>query len=296
MHVFVTGATGFVGTAVVRELLDHGHRVTGLARSDDSAAALSNSGAAVLRGSLEDHDSLRAGAAAADGVAHLAFNHDFSRFAENGLVEAHAVEVIGDALAGTDKPLLVTSGVALLAQGRVATEADSPPAGEFPRKSEVAAAALEARGVRACVIRLSPSVHGEGDRIGFVPILIDLARRTGESAYLDEGLNRWPAVHRLDAARLYRLALEHGGGGGPFHGVAEEGVPMRQIAEAIGRRLGVPAVSRPRTEAQAIFGWFAMFAAADIAASSARTQTALGWHPAGPTLLADLDSSVYFPG
>lgn len=290
MRVFVTGATGWVGSAVVGELIEAGHQVTGLSRSGDKAAALAATGAEVVRGTLDDLDMLRGAASAADAVVHTAFNHDFSKFAENAEQDRRAIEVLGSALEGSDRPLLVTGGIGLLAPGRVATEADMPPSdSSYPRKSEAAAQALAQRGVRAATVRLSPSVHGLGDH-GFIPILIGLARQKGVSAYVGDGLNRWPGVHRLDAARLYRLALEHGAAEAAYHGVADEGVPFKAIAEVIGRRLGLPVESRGPEH----FGWFAMFAGLDMAASSTRTQSLLGWQPTGPDLLTDIDQPGYY--
>lgn len=290
MRVFVTGATGWVGSAVVEQLVGAGHQVTGLVRSPEKAAALAAAGADIVAGTLDDLDMLRDAASAADAVIHTAFNHDFSRFAENARQDQRAIETLGDELAGSGRPLLVTSGVALLAPGRVATEADTPPSDPFyPRRSEAAAIALAARGVRAASVRLAPSVHGVGDH-GFIPILVALARETGVSAYIGDGLNRWPGVHRLDAARLYRLALEQGATEPTYHAIADEGVAFKDIAGVIGRRLGVPVESRGRDH----FGWFADFAGADMPASSERTRSLLGWEPTGPDLLSDIDQPDYY--
>lgn len=295
MRVFVTGATGFVGSAIVRELIANGHQVVGLTRSEAGAATLAAAGAEAVHGSLTDLNSLRLGAAAADGVIHTAFNHDFSRFAQSAGEDEHAIDVLGSVLEGSERALLVTSGTAFLSNGRTATEEDRPhaPSSDFPRASETAAAALAARGVRATAVRLPPSTHGEGDH-GFVPILIRIAREKGVSAYVGDGLNRWPAVHRFDAARVYRLALERGGIDGPYHAIAEEGVPFKAIAEVIGRRLGLPVVAKSHDEAAAHFGWFARFAGADLPTSSARTRTTLDWAPTGPDLLDDIDQPGYY--
>jgi nucleoside-diphosphate-sugar epimerase len=291
MRVFVTGATGFIGSAVVSELLEAGHQVLGLARTDEGAQRLTAAGADVHRGSLEDLDSLRSGAVAADGVIHLAFIHDFSQYQAAAVADQRAIEAMGSVLAGSNRPLVVTSGLAGFAPGRPATEEDVP--GHFARVSEQAALALVPQGVRAMVVRLAASVHDAGDH-GFVPYLIEVARQRGEAAYIGKGQNRWPAVHRRDAARLFRLALEKGEAGTSYHGVADEGIALRDLAAVIGRHLNVPVVSKPAEEADAHFGWIARFAALDLAASSALTQQWLDWRPAHPSLLADLEHGDYF--
>jgi nucleoside-diphosphate-sugar epimerase len=294
MRVFVTGATGWVGSAVVSDLLAAGHQVVGLARSEESAKALAATGAQVRRGTLADLASLRSGAAECDGVIHTAFNHDFSRFAENCAEDERAIEALGAALEGSKRPLLVSSGVALLAPGRTSSEQDMPPANSpFPRRSEEVTAMLAGRRVHASTVRLAPSVHGHGDH-GFVSQLIRIAREKGASAYIGDGLNRWPAVHRIDAARVYRLALERAARGARYHAIAEEGVPFRQIAEVIGRRLNVPVVSKTPEEAAAHFDWFTMFARIDAPSSSEQTRAVLGWRPEQSGLIADIDHPAYF--
>jgi len=294
MRVFVTGATGFIGSAIVGELIAAGHKVLGLARSNAATASLIAAGADVHRGSLEDLGSLRSGAMRADGTIHTAFNHDFSKFKENCEADRRVIETLGVALAGSDRPLVVASGTGLLKPGRLVTEEDVPESSPIPRvASEEAAAAVAARGVNISTVRLPPSVHGDGDH-QFVPLLIGIAREKRVSAYVGAGRNRWPAVHRLDAARLFRLALEKGLAGARFHGVAEEGVPFRDIASAIGRGLNVPIVEKSTEEANSHFGWFAHFAALDNPASSRRTREVLGWQPTQAALIADLDRGRYF--
>lgn len=293
MRVFVTGATGFVGSAIVKELIDAGHQVLGLARSDTAAKSLAAVGVEVRRGSLEDLESLRTGAAASDGVIHAAFIHDFNNYAPAAEKDVRAIETLGAALAGSGRMLVVTSGT-LLVQGKgpLATEEDATGS-IFPRKSEAAAIATKSRGARVAIVRLPPSVHGEGDH-GFVPALIRIAREKRISAYVGDGLNRWPAVHRLDAAHLYRLVLEKGFAGASYHGVADEGVPFRDIADVIGRHLNVPIVSKSPQEVAEHFGWLAHFVGIDCPASSAQTQKQLGWHPTQAGLIPDLDGEHYF--
>jgi nucleoside-diphosphate-sugar epimerase len=298
MRIFLTGATGFVGSAIAQELIRSGHQVLGLARSDATAKSLVQRGAEVHRGDLEDLESLRAGALMAQAVIHTAFNHDFSKFQASCETDRRVIEVLGAALEGSKRPLIVTSAIGILPRGRLATEETGPASGPsaHPRAaSEEAAAAVAARGVRVSIVRLPPSVHGEGDH-GFVPIVIRVAREKGASVYADEGRNLWPAVHRLDAAHLYKLVLEKGVAGARYHAVAEEGVQFRDIAGVIGRRLNVPVVSKNADEAAKHFGWFAHFAAMDIKASSQQTRRQVGWHPEQAELLVDLDRPNYFEG
>jgi nucleoside-diphosphate-sugar epimerase len=294
MRVFVTGASGWIGSAVVPELLAAGHDVVGLARSDTAAASVAAAGATALRGSLDDLDTLRAGAVAADAVVHLAFKHDFADYAGAGRTERAAVTTLGDTLAGSGRPLLFASGVALLTPGRVATEHDPTPLSgpDAPRGgAEHLAFDYTARGVRTVSLRFAPTVHGPGDH-GFVAQLVRIARERGVSAFAGDGSSRWPAVHRLDAAALVRLALDHATAGSIVHAVAEEGVPARDIATAIGLGLGLPVA--PATDPDH-FGWIGPIFAADIPASSALTRKELAWTPTHPTLLEDLAAGHYFP-
>jgi nucleoside-diphosphate-sugar epimerase len=298
---FVTGASGWIGSALVPELIAAGHRVAGLARSAESAAALEAAGAEPVRGGLDDLDLLEETAAGSDGVIHLAFKHDLvfsGGFLDAARADRRAVDAFGAALAGTGKPLVLASGVAGLKPGRVAVEQDMPVLADgsplsVRGETALAVLALADKGVRSSVVRLSPTVHGDGDQ-GFVATLVAIARAKGVSGYVGDGANRWPAVHRLDAARLFRLAADAAPAGSVLHGVAEEGVALRDIAEAVGRHLGLPAAPVDPQDAAAHFGWLGGFAGVDAPASSAGTRELLGWHPSGPGLLADLDAGHYF--
>jgi nucleoside-diphosphate-sugar epimerase len=297
MKVFVTGATGFVGAAVVNELLQAGHQVLGLVRSKESAGKLSALGVEAHFGDLKDIDSLCKGAAQADGVIHTAFNHDdFTVFKESCENDRRIIHALGEVFAGDERPVVVTSAMGLLPRGRVVFESDNAVEGPNPRiASEQAADAVAARGVRVTVVRLPPTVHGAGDH-GFIPMLINMAKQKGFSVYQNEAMNYWPAVHCLDAAKVYRLALEKPAPGGTrYHASAEQGVSFKDIAAAIGQGLNLPVIGKSKTEAAAHFGSFAHFAAMDVQASSNATQQALGWQPVGPELIEDINS-VYFKG
>lgn len=296
MRVLVTGASGFIGSAVVAELLRNGHRVVGVARSDAAAARVEAAGAEVVRASLEEPEGLASAAAQVDGVIHTAFDHDFSKPRDEAAKkDTAAIEAVGRALEGTEKPLVIASGLLGLSQGRAALETDTVPAERSARaRSEEVMIALASRGVRTSILRLPPTVHGAGDH-GFVPFLIQIARQQGASAYVGEGANRWSAVHRLDAARLFRLALEKAPPGTRLHAIHDGGVPTREIATLIGKRLGVPVVSKTAAEAPAHFGFLALFfGTMDALASSALTRERFGWTPSEPGLLADLDGTHYF--
>jgi nucleoside-diphosphate-sugar epimerase len=292
MRVFVTGASGFIGSAVVSELIAAGHDVLGLARSDASAQAVEAAGARVHRGDLENLESLRAGAQAADGVIHLAFNHDFTQYTGAAETDRRAIDTLGGVLAGSDRPFVVTSGLASFALGRTMTEDDAVDP-DSPRASEQAALAFTPRGVRVAVLRLPPSVHGEGDH-GFVPRLIDIANEKGVAGYPGDGSNRWPAVHRFDAARLFRLALESAPAGARLHAIGDEGVQVREIAGAIGRHLELPVTAISPERAVDHFGWLGAFFSLDVPASSTLTRELLGWSPTRQGLLDDLEQGHYF--
>src|SRR6266699_2047047 len=305
MRVFVTGASGWIGSALVPELIGAGHEVTGLARSDASAAALTGAGARVHRGDLDDPGGLRGAAGASDGVIHLAFSADMMRSGDfQGAVDAdrRAVEALGEALTGSDRPLVIASATVVLAPGRVGTEQDAPgldpAAAGGPRArlaTEEVALSFASLGVRSSVVRLATTCHGDGDH-GFLAALVGIARDKGVSGFIGDGSSRWTAVHRLEAAHLFRLALEKAPAGSPLHGVADEGVPIRAVAEMIGRHLDVPVVSVPAGEASGHFGFLAGFLAADNPVSSALTRELLGWQPAHPGLIEDLDKGHYFHG
>jgi nucleoside-diphosphate-sugar epimerase len=306
MRVFVTGASGWIGSAVVAELLGAGHRVVGLARSDASATALTAAGATVQRGTLDDLDRLRDAASSADAVIHLAFKHELAFSGDfQGAADADraAVETFGAALAGTDRPLVIAAGVLGLAPGRVATELDGHGTdsaldafGSGPSTRAATSEftlALASRGVRSSIVRLAPTVHGDGDH-GFIATLVQIARERGVSGYIGDGATRWPAVHRFDAARLFHLALEQAPAGSTLHGIAEEGVTIRAIAEVIGKHLDIPVVSIAPEAAPAHFGWLAGPLTPDSPASNALTRELLGWQPTGPSLIDDLDQGHYF--
>jgi nucleoside-diphosphate-sugar epimerase len=290
MRVFLTGATGFIGSRIVPELLKAGHRVLGLTRSDAGARSLIAAGAEAHHGDIEDLDSLRSGAAQSDGVIHTAFNHDFSKFVENCDNDKRAIEAMGEALVGSERPFIITSGTGMgnVVPGQLASEDAFNPNSPNPRRaSEIAGIAVAERGVNVSVVRL-PQVH-DPVKQGLITPLVQIAREKKVSAYLGEGLNRWPAAHVLDVARLYRLALEKRQKGSRYNAVAEEGVPFREVAAVIGRRLKVPVVSLPKDQAATHFGWLGMFADYDMPASSALTRERLGWQPTGPGLIADLE-------
>ncbi|WP_416413409.1 SDR family oxidoreductase [Pantoea sp. App145] len=294
MRIFVTGASGFVGSAIVKKLHARGYQVLGLARSDASAEKLQLQGVTVIRGDLEDIASLRAAVQQSDGVIHAGYIHDFSRMDHAAAVDQRAILAMGEELAGSNRPLIVTSGTALVAPGRMATEQDPPAAGAHPRSdSNVAALALADKGVRVALVRLPPTVHGAGDH-GFVPILINLAKEKGAAVYVESGENRWPAVNRFDAAELFCLAAEKAEAGTILHAVQEEGIAFRQIAETIASGLSLPVKSLTMDEAQSWLGWMARFAAIDNLASSEWTRKTFNWQPNGPGLLQDMRETDYF--
>ncbi len=305
MRVFVTGASGWIGSAVVPELIGAGHEVVGLARSDASAAALTAAGAQVQRGTIDDLDILRSAAETSDGVIHLAFKHDIAfsgGFESAAEADRLAVDAFGEALAGSGRPFVIASGTLMVSLGRVATERDGRDPSSAAHLSggpqtrattALATLSLADRGVRSCVLRLPPTVHGDGDN-GFMATLVGITSDKGVSGYIGDGSNRWPAVHRFDAAHLFRLAVEQAPAGSVLHAVADEGVPIRDVAEVIGRHLDVPVASIPPEQAAEHFTWLARFIGADSPASSALTRELLGWRPAGPGLLEDLEKGHYF--
>ena len=296
MRILVTGASGWIGSASVKELISTGHHVFGLARNDDSAAKIAKLGAEVVRGSLDDVASLRAAAARAEGVVHLGYNHDFSQMAAAAQTDRAAIDAFADVLQGTGGPLLIASGALGLAPGRVGTEEDMPSAGVHPRIANAAyTLGLADRGIRSMVVRFAPTVHGAGGDHGFVAVLASIARAKGISGYIGEGHNRWPAVNRLDAGKLVQLAIDKATPGCVLHAVAEEGVATRDIAKALGQFLGVPVESIPADRAQQHFDWLGMFFGADAPASNARTRALLGWEPTHATLLEDI-AAGHYPG
>jgi nucleoside-diphosphate-sugar epimerase len=296
MRVFLTGANGWMGSAITRELLDAGHSVVGLVRSKEKGEALAAAGGTPLLGSLRDLDVIRAGADDADGVIHTAFGLDFSKIVELAEEDREAIETFGEMFAGSDRPIVVTGGIGLLPPGETFRETSPRPPviPAFPRASEQTAFALAEHGLRTSVVRLPRSTHGVGERHGFVPMLAAVAREKGVSAYVGDGQNLWPSVHRLDAARIFRMALERGARNEAFHAVAEEGVPFRLIAEAIGRQVGVPAKSLTPEAAETHFGGLAMWVAGNGPASSARTRAVLGWEPREMGVIADIDRPDYY--
>ncbi|WP_345830278.1 SDR family oxidoreductase (plasmid) [Pantoea sp. BRR-3P] len=294
MRIFVTGASGFIGSAIVKKLQTRGYEVLGLARSDASAEKLQQQGVQVVRGELEDVASLRNAVEQSDGVIHAGYIHDFSRMDHAAEVDQRAILAMGEVLAGSNRPLIVTTGTALVSPGQLATEHIRPVAGAHPRSnSNVAALAMADRGVRVALVRLPPTVHGAGDH-GFIPMIINMAKEKGAAVYVGEGENRWPAVHRNDAAELFCLAAEKAEAGAILHAVQEEGIPFRQIAETIGAGLALPVKSLTLEEAKAWLGWMAFFASTDNPSSSAWTRQTFGWQPTEPGLLQDMRGAGYF--